>query len=391
MTLPRLEPDFVIDDLSLDWLRAKPGRKWRRFGTPYAAWIADMDFPPSPAIVAAMETVLAEGDLGYPDWSHERGGSPAVSAWAQRCEALYGWQVDTARTRELNDVVQGIQIVLHLCTEPGDGVVVHTPAYPPFLTSVENSGRRLVRVPATASPEASSGWTFDHDALDARLEHEGAKVLLLCHPHNPTGHVFSDDELASLADLAERHDLLVISDEIHADLIYAPRAHRPMALFAPQRTVTLHAPSKAFNLASLRYAVMHIGADWVEEKIAAMPDHLFGSANLMGATAAEAAWRQGDSWLTAVLGHLDTQRHLLARLLAERLPTVGYTPPEATYLAWLDCRDLGWGDDPSAVFAERGVKLSPGPDYGVEGSGFARLNFATSSSVLREMVERMAG
>ncbi len=164
-----------------------------------------------------------------------------------------------------------------------------------------------------------------------------------------------------------------------------------MALFAPERTVTLHAPSKAFNLASLRYAVMHIGADWVGEKIAAMPDHLFGSANLMGATAAEAAWREGDPWLTAVLGHLDTQRHLLTRLLAEHLPAVGYTPPEPTYLAWLDCHDLGWGDDPAAVFAERGVKLSPGPDYGVEGSGFARLNFATSSSVLREMVELMAG
>ncbi len=119
-----------------------------------------MDFPPSPAIVAAMEKVLAEGDLGYPDWSHERGGSPALAAWARRCETLYDWQVDTARTRELNDVVQGIQIVLHLCTQPGDGVVVHTPAYPPFLTSVEASGRRVVRVPATASPEASSGWSL---------------------------------------------------------------------------------------------------------------------------------------------------------------------------------------------------------------------------------------
>jgi cystathionine beta-lyase len=255
---------------------------------------------------------------------------------------------------------------------------------------VEDDGRVVLPVPAHRSPGSPTGWSFDHDALDAQLTATPAKVLLLCHPHNPTGHVFAEDELRALADIAERHDLLIISDEIHADLTYAPGVHRPMALFAPDRTVTIHAASKAFNLAALRYAIMHIGSAEVRERLTTVPGHLFGAANLMGAAAAEAAWRDGDGWLAAVVDHLDGQRHLLASLLAEHLPEIGYTPPAATYLAWLDCRPLGWGDDPSVHCAERGVRLSEGPNFGAEGLGFARLNFATSSAVLAEMVERLA-
>lgn len=382
---------FDFDDLSLDWLRAKPGAKWHRYPEPFAAWVADMDFPPPPVVTHALRQVIDGGDLGYPDFRHPTGGSPATEAWVDRCAARYDWQVDATQVRELNDVVQGIQALLHVCTEPGDGVVVHTPAYPPFLHSVEDADRRVVRVPAATDVTSPTGWSFDHAALDAHLRREAAKVLLLCHPHNPTGHVFADDELRELADLAERHDLLIVSDEIHADLVYAPRIHRPMALFAPDRTVTVTAASKAFNLAGLRFAVMHVGPAWVRQRLAALPDHLLGATNLIGAVAAEAAWREGDAWLAAAIAHLDRQRHLVADLLVEHLPTVAYTPPAATYLAWLDCRALGWGDDPSAEFARRGVRLNQGTTFGVEGRGFTRLNFATSSAVLRATVARMAG
>ena len=382
-------PAFDFDSVSLDWLQAKPGAKWARTPGGIAAWVADMDFRPPPAVTGALRSILDGGDLGYPDWRHVTGGSGATDAFVERCARRYGWQIDEADTRELNDVVQGIQIVLHLCTSPGDRVVVHTPAYPPFLHSVEDSGRVVLPVPARRAP--AGGWCFDHEALDAQLHATPAKVLLLCHPHNPTGHVFADDELRSLAGIAARHDLLIISDEIHADLTYAPAAHRPIALLASDRTVTIHAASKAFNLAGLRYAIMHVGAAQVRERLAAMPEHLFGAANLMGAAAAEAAWRGGDEWLAAVVAHLDGQRMLLAELLAEHLPEIGYTPPAATYLAWLDCRSLGWGDDPSVQSAARGVRLSEGPNFGSEGLGFARLNFATSPSLLREMVRRLAG
>jgi cysteine-S-conjugate beta-lyase len=381
--------DFDFSSVSLDWLRAKPGVKWHDTPDAMAAWVADMDFAPPRVVTEALARVIAGGDLGYPDWRHYTGGSAATDVFVERCARRYGWQIDQADTMELNDVVQGIQIVLHVCTQPGDRVVVHTPSYPPFLHSVEDSARVVLPVPAVRSADSPTGWVFDHAALDAQLLVTPAKVLLLCHPQNPTGHVFSETELRELAAIAERHDLLIISDEIHADLTYAPLTHQPMALFAPARTITIHAASKAFNLAGLRYAIMHIGSPNVRERISALPGHLFGATNLMGAAAAEAAWRDGDEWLAAVLSHLDTQRHLLASLIAEQLPSVAYTPPAATYLGWLDCRALGWGDDPSVQFRERGVRLSEGPNFGSEGHGFARLNFATSPDILREIVARM--
>ncbi|MFZ9629166.1 MAG: MalY/PatB family protein [Ilumatobacteraceae bacterium] len=378
-----------LEHLSLDWLRAKPGAKWAKFDVPYAAWVADMDFRPPQCVTDAIQQFVEGGDLGYPNIAYPVGGSIATDAWVERCASHYDWHLDRDHTRELIDVVQGLQLVLHLCTAPGDGVVVHTPAYPPFLHSVEDTGRRVVRVAAQADPTASAGWRFDHDELDRRLRTERAKVLLLCHPHNPTGHVFSDDDLRALADIAERHDLLIISDEIHADLVYEGR-HRPMALFAPDRTVTLHAASKAFNLAGVRFAIAHIGPAWVRERVATLPDHLLGATNIIGSLAAATAWRHGGEWLDAVLTRLDGNRRLLADLLATHLPEVRYTPPAATYLGWLDCRALGWGDDPTEEFARRGVRLSEGPNFGVEGHGFARLNFATSPDVLRAIVERMA-
>jgi cystathionine beta-lyase len=202
--------------------------------------------------------------------------------------------------------------------------------------------------------------------------------------------VFSIDEQLALVALAERHDLLIVADEIHADLTYAPHRHRPIALLAPERTITIHAASKAFNLAALRYAVMHIGSPTVRERVLGAPSHLYGAPNLFGAEAARVAWAEGDEWLDAVVAHLDRQRVLVAELLAEHLPSVVYTPPAATYLAWLDCRALGLGDDPSVEFRRRGVRLSEGPNFGSEGLGHARLNFATSSTVLGQIIAAMA-
>lgn len=383
-------PDYDFEAVSTSWLHTKPGAKWHRTPDAIAAWVADMDFAPAPAITDALNRAIATGDLGYPDWRSIVGGSGATDAFVDRCAARYGWHIDAADTREFNDVVQVIQLVLHTCTSPGDGVVVHAPTYPPFLASIEASRCRLVPTHAERTESSPTGWSFDYQALDATLRAQPAKVLLLCHPQNPTGHVFSDDELRDLAALAERHDLIIISDEIHADLAYAPFVHHPMALFAPDRTVTIHAASKAFNLAGMRYAIAHFGSQAARKAVEALPEHMLGATNLMAAVAVEAAWRAGDEWLAAVVAHLGRQRLLLADLLAEHLPEIRYVPPSATYLAWLDCRALGFGDDPSATFLDRGVRLSEGPNFGPEGHGFARLNFATSSTVLREIVSRMA-
>lgn len=380
---------FGFDSLSLDWLQAKPGAKWHRHPGDLNAWVADMDFPPPPVVTAALQRLLDSGDLGYPD--HLPDPSPTTGVFIERCRRRYGWHPDAESLRELNDVTQGIQIALHHHTQPGDGVVVLLPSYPPFLRTVEQMNRRLVGVHGHRSAASGTGWEFDYESLEQSLAADPAKVLLLCHPQNPTGHVFDEGELRHLADIAERHDLLIISDEIHADLTYAPRRHVPMAVVAPERTVTIQAASKAFNLAGLRYAIMHIGPVALRDNILGAPDHLYGEANMFGAEAARVAWTEGDPWLDAVMQHLDRMRHLTAELLAEHLPQIRFTPPAATYLAWLDCRALDLGDDPSRAFAARGVQLNEGPEFGELGIGHTRLNFATSSNLLRQVVQRMAG
>jgi cystathionine beta-lyase len=347
-----------------------------------------MDFAPPPVITDALRRLLDTDDLGYP--AHSPGPSPTRETFVARMAERYEWRISVDDCKELVDVMQGVQIVIDLHTERGDGIVVFMPSYPPFIAAVEGAGRRIEPVVMHRSDASATGWAYDLDALDDALRARPARMLLLCSPHNPTGHVFSADEQRALAALAARHDLLIVSDEIHADLTYAPHQHHPIALLAPDRTVTIHAASKAFNLAALRYAIMHIGPEVLRERVLGAPSHLYGAPNLFGAEAARVGWLEGDEWLADVLAHLDRQRRLVADLLAEHLPDVVYTPPAATYLAWLDCRALGLGDDPSKEFRRRGVRFSEGPNFGAEGVGHTRLNFATSSTVLREMVARAA-
>lgn len=391
---------FGFDSIELDWLRAKPGKKWQRTPGALAAWVADMDLPPAPVIVERLHAVVEAGDFGYPNWRGVGAGTPLRELFVDRAARRYSWEIgDVHELREFCDVMQAVLAVLHLCTEPGDGVILHTPAYPPFFEAIAATRCRPVELPRRVEPApGGSRFTFDVDALEQRLRDEPARVLLLCNPHNPTGRVFTRDELVRLADLAERHDLLIVADEIHADLTYPPLAHVPIASLGPQvaaRTVTLHSASKAFNLAGLRYAVAHVGAPWVRDRLAQVHSHMFGAMNLFAVEATTAAWSLGDEWLQAAVAHLDRNRRLLADLLGAHLPDVAYTPPEATYLAWLDCRLLalegqGLGDDPSQHFRRHGIDLSAGPDFGGPGTGHVRLNMATSAAVLAAIVEAMA-
>lgn len=390
------------DDASLERLGYRRGVKWQRTPGAIAAWVADMDIPPAGIIRRRLHELIGRGDVGYPHWPPPRGSTPVRDAFMTRARDRWGWEIgDRSEIVELCDVVQGIQLVLYLATQPGDGVIVHTPTYPPMLDAIEQAGCRRIDLPAHISGSGNDRTvSFDLDELDSRLEGAGARVLLLCHPHNPTGRVFDREELTALADLARRHDLVIISDEIHADLTYEQRSHLPMAALdadAAARTVTLNSPSKMFNLAGLRYAVAHIGPAELRERLAQLPDHLLGAANLAGVTGALAAWTEPEAqdWADAVLVHLDAQRHHLADLLATHLPEVGYSVPEATYLGWLDCRALDLGADPSEYWRreDRGryrVDLSPGPDFGPGGDGFVRLNFATSAAMLERIVTAMA-
>lgn len=381
---------FGFDRIDLAWLRAKRSSKWHRHAPRLAAWVADMDMAPAPSVLDAIRRAADRADFGYPDWKGSGFGSPAVDVFVDRVRRKYGWDVPAGEIRETCDVVQAVQLALHLGSRPGDGVVLHMPAYPPLWQSIDDMGRRLIDVPAVI---AADGVSFDYDRLEQRLLDEQATVLLLCHPHNPTGHRFDRPELERLAAIAERFDLLVISDEIHADLTYLPGRHLPIAALGSDvaaRTVTVHSASKAFNIAGLRHAVAHIGPDDLRRSIAGLPNHLLGALNVIAADATIAAWTEADDWLDAVVAHLDRNRRLLTDLLAVHLPAVRYRVPDATYLAWLDCREADLGDDPHAVFRARGVELNPGLDFGPQGAGHVRLNMATSSSLLRAIVERMA-
>ena len=371
--------------VDIDRLRSLTCAKWTWHEPDVLpAWVADMDLPPVPAAVEAVRALVDRGDFGY-NMSAECRLAEAFADWQ---EDSHGWRPDTERLRVFCDVMQAVEVAVWLQTQPGDGIVVFTPVYPPFLRTVSKSGRRIVECPF----DPADGWRLDPERLSAAIDAR-TRAILLCNPHNPTGRAFSRDELAAIAEAAERHDLLVISDEIWADLRHPGVAHTPMAQLGEEvagRTFTINAASKSFNLAGLRCAVAHVGHPGLAAAIAGVPSHVFGAVGSPGAEATLAAWTKGAPWLAETRAHLTAQRDHLAARFAEELPAVGFTLPEATYLAWLDFREVGLGDDPAKRLLESArVALSSGLDFGPRGAGFARLNFATTREILDEILDRV--
>jgi cystathionine beta-lyase len=254
---------------------------------------------------------------------------------------------------------------------------------------VEETGRRQVLCPLVQTGE---GYRIDFEAMEAACD-AGTRMLLLCHPHNPTGRAFTRGELEGLAALVRRHDLLVLSDEIHADLMLEHRTHIPFAMLGEDiaaRTITLTSPSKAFNVAGLVLAVAVFGSPALREKFGQLTGHVRGGRSAFGLSATAAAWQEGEPWLEAVRAQLRANLAMLTTFVNSRWPRIRYVAPEATYLAWLDCRGLGLGEEPFQFFLrEARVALSEGPSFGEDGQGFVRLNFATSPEILAEILRRM--
>ncbi|MGB3444114.1 MAG: aminotransferase class I/II-fold pyridoxal phosphate-dependent enzyme [Actinophytocola sp.] len=371
----------MFDQLDPDDLRQRPGAKWA-LADPgvLPAWVADMDFTAPKAVRAA---VARHADFGYPLWDERPEQNPLRGAFVARMAARHGVALDAGHVRLFTELNQALQVVLHVATEPGDAVAVHTPTYPPFLESVHGMGRRLVPIPLT---DSGAGWTFDADRLAADVVRHGVRALVLVNPHNPTGRVFTRAELTAIAAVAEEHDLVVIADEVHSDLTYDGFTHIPFASLCPHRTVTLYSASKSYNLAGLRCAVAHVGDARVRSGLAKLPPLLLGEVSVLSVLATLAAWQECDDWLFEAKATLARNRALVAGGLPEG---VRHHSPEATYLAWLDCRELRLDVDPAAFFLERAdVLLSPGPDYG--STGYVRLNFATSGPLVEELLNRMA-
>lgn len=340
------------------------------------ATIAEMDYPLAAPVAAALRAAIDRSDLGYTPPAPPR----LREAFAGFAARRLGWRVDPEQVSLAPDVMAAVIELCRALAAPGGAVGVATPAYPPFLTELEEAGVRLRTLPLR------DDGMLDHAAL------HGLSVLVLVNPHNPTGRVAPRAELAGLAEACAGRGIWVLADEIHAPL--APPGAVPAWLevsdAARERGIALTSASKAFNVAGLKAALVVTASAAARDVVARLPD-LAERAGLLGVLAAEAAFADGDAWLDAVLARIAANRTVLAEALAAELPAVRWTPPDATYLAWLDCRALGLGDDPAARFLERGrVALSHGPAYGPPGAGFTRMTLGTSPDMVREAVRRMA-
>jgi cystathionine beta-lyase len=381
-------PPARLDDLDVSLLRQRSGEKWSLYPEDVLPlWVADMDFPVAEPIQRLIQRSLDVGDLGYP---LHPGPTRLPSIFAQRAEERFGWSVAAGGVELITDVVQGLYVVLQQFTEEGEGVVIQTPIYPPFLTVVREMRRRLVENPLA---EADGGYAVDLEGLREVID-ERTRILLLCNPHNPSGRAFRREEIEGIAEVALARDLVVVSDEIHGDLVFPGSRHIPFASLSPEieaRTITLTSASKPFNIAGLRCAVAIFGSTELRKRFLGSPRHLRGGLGSLGITATEVAWRHSQPWLDEVLAYLEANRELVADFAAAQLPGVRHFRPEATYLAWLDCREIGLEPSPYEFFLSRAkVALSDGAAFGRPGRGFVRLNFATSRQILSEALGRMA-
>jgi cysteine-S-conjugate beta-lyase len=373
----------ALTDLSLERLLRRRHAKWSRYGRDVLpAWVAEMDFPLAEPVKSALLEAIELDDTGYANPSASGLGEAFAGFAARRL----GWRVDPAQVAPLNDVVDGIAQLLRVLTHPGEAVIINPPVYHPFFSVIAEVGRQTVEVPLR------DGRELDLAAIEERFA-AGARALVLCNPHNPTGAVLGGDQLGALAELAAGHEAWVLADEIHAPLVLAGAEHVPflgVSEAAAARGIALVSASKAFNVAGLKCALAVTAGQPARAAVARLPAGA-GHCGHLGVIASVAAFERGDAWLDSVLELLDSNRTLLAKLLADRLPAVRYAPPRAGYLAWLDCSALGLGDDPAQAFLGRGrVALSGGPQFGSQGRGHVRLNFATSPELLAEAVARMA-
>jgi cystathionine beta-lyase len=345
-----------------------------------------MDFGVAPSITAALARLTQHQEYGYA----AREGALA-EAFVLRMERRFGWHTDPADTVAIGDLVQASFSSVMAFSEPGDAVLLQLPSYPPFMGAIADTGRRLI-----ANPMRDDGtrWVLDLAAYEAAPDPR-TRMLIFCHPQNPTGRAFTRAELDAVADFAIRHDLVVVSDEIHADIVYPGSTHIPLASLhraIAARTITITSATKSFNIPALRCAVMHFGAPALKQRFAdRIPPRLLGSPGVTGVDATVAAWGDGQPWLDEILAQLRANRDWLAQTIAAELPGVSMRVPEATYLAWLDCRALKLPCPAGQFFLDHArVGLNFGETFGPDYAGFARLNFATPAPILREIVARMA-
>jgi cystathionine beta-lyase len=344
-------------------------------------WVADMDFRSPPTVIAALHERIEHGVFGY---THPQ--RSLVEAVLEHLERDFGWQVRPEWLVWLPGLVCGLNVLCRAVGETGDEVITFTPVYPPFLSAPTLSQRSTVKVPLKLD---GGRWVTDLDALERAITPR-TKLLLLCSPHNPVGRAWTRAELQQLAEVAERHDLTIGSDDIHAGLILDEGTrHLPIASLSPEtarRTITLLAPSKTYNIPGLGCSFAVISDPVLRKRFIKAAGRIVPHVNLLGYTAAEAAYRHGEEWRQELLAYLRGNRDLVAEAIGS-IPGLATTHVEATYLAWIDVRAAGM-ENPGRFFEEGGVGLSDGTEFGAP--GFVRLNFGCSRSLLTEALGRMS-
>ncbi len=377
-------PDFDFDAI-ID-RRHSDSAKWHKPDDVLPMWVADTDFKSPSAVIEALERRLAHGLFGY----HYESPTlrQAVVNWvAER----YGWQIEPEWLIFLPDVVVGLNWAAQTAASPGEGLLLQTPVYGPFFAVARNGD--LVMQDAPLAQDGNGRYRLDVASLEAAATLD-TRAYLLCNPQNPTGRVFSREELEALADFCLSRDITIIADEIHADLIYSESQHIPIALLSPdvaRRTVTFIAPSKTFNLAGLKSAVGIIPDAAFRERMQRTRRGLVPPINLLGMAAMEAAYREGGPWLDAQMHYLQANRDYLLDFIDNGgLPGVRMARPEGTFLAWLDFRATRWADAPAQrILEEAKVAVNEGGWFGETGRGFARLNFGCPRITLEEGLARI--
>jgi cysteine-S-conjugate beta-lyase len=381
----------LFDSLTLEGLQDKRCAKWQQYPKGVIPlWVADMDFPISEHIKQALKDFLDSDNIGYP----ERLGVPGLrEAVQQRLETRYNWKLEPDHIHHLAGIIPSMYLASLACASEGDEVILQTPLYPPFTMAVKDTRRVPVYNHLVWN---GSSWEIDFDQLET-LVTPATRLMMLCNPHNPTGRVFTKQEVEALADFALRHRLWVLSDELHADLTYGHK-HIPIASLSndiAQRTLTLYGPTKAFNIAGLHIGFMISQNKKLLERAKGMAGYMLGFPNTMSQVATIAAFTQAEDWLEDTKSYLQANRDFIHDFIAKEIPDVKTSKPEGTYMSWLDFRALGLeankAGDPLYKFLSDTAKvgLNDGPLYGPGGEGFSRINFASSRVIVEEALVRI--
>ncbi|MRT55461.1 putative C-S lyase [Enterobacteriaceae bacterium RIT693] len=348
--------------------------------------ISDMDFPTAPCILEALQKRLAHGVLGYSRWKNDDFLS-AIAHWYQQ---RFGSTIDPESVVYGPSVIYMVSQLIRQWSQPGDGVLIHTPAYDAFYKAIEGNKRQVL---SASLQKTADGWRCDMAELETLLARPECKIMLLCSPHNPTGKVWTHAELELMAELCERHGVRVISDEIHMDMVWGENQHIPWCDIGRGGWALFTSGSKSFNIPALTgaYGLINDAEDRQQYLSVLKGQDGLSSPAVLAIVAHIAAYREGESWLDALRDYLQDNLQFVADRLNQAFPALNWQPPQSTYLAWVDLRPLGLDDRAlqKALIEQQKVAIMPGYTYGVEGNGFIRLNAGCPRVKLEAGVERL--